>query len=182
MSHPHVQLRAGTSGGDLFEELQELLVAVRRIAGVGRLAGGGVEGGEQAGDAVPGIGAGLPFGDAMENVNPSVRCGCRQNFRHSHGSGGGVTVAERISLTALDPGPLPRPWPARRGPWPAAPAPPGQRQAPSECACDSACLIVRPQSASPRAVRAGRELLPLRTGGQSPVRGSATGRWSDADR
>ncbi len=36
---------------------------VAGVAGVGDLAGGGVEGGEQAGDAVPGVVVGLPFGD-----------------------------------------------------------------------------------------------------------------------
>ena len=60
----HVQLDAGVGGGDLLEELQELLVAVPGVAGVGDLAGGDVQGGEQAGDAVPDVVVGLPLGDA----------------------------------------------------------------------------------------------------------------------
>jgi len=42
-----VQVLAGAGGGYLLQEAQELLVAVARIAGVGDLAGGGVQGGEQ---------------------------------------------------------------------------------------------------------------------------------------
>jgi hypothetical protein len=154
-------------------------VAVPGAAGIGHLAGGGVQGGEQAGHAVPDVVMGLALGDArphrqdrlgafqglalgflvgadhhgvlrgcryrpttsatfasswgsVENLNPSVRCGWRQNRRHRRemlswltvtfrfrrsqsasrrddqwvtpmacsGSGGGVTVAARISLTA----------------------------------------------------------------------------------
>ena len=39
-------------------------MAVAGVAGVGDLAGGGVQGGEQAGDPVPGVVVGLPLGDA----------------------------------------------------------------------------------------------------------------------
>src|SRR5258706_10151081 len=60
-----VQFLAGVGGGGLFEEAQELLVAVPGVAGVGDLAGGGVERGEQAGDAVPGVVMGLPLGDPL---------------------------------------------------------------------------------------------------------------------
>ncbi len=53
-----VQVRAGVGGGDFLQELQELqelLVPVPGVAGVGDLAGGDVEGGEQAGHPVLGI-------------------------------------------------------------------------------------------------------------------------------
>ena len=63
----HVQLGAWVGGGGLLQELQELLVAVPGVTGVGDLAGGGVEGGEQAGDAVPGVVVGLPLGDAASH-------------------------------------------------------------------------------------------------------------------
>lgn len=58
-----MQFLAGVSGGDLLEELQELLVAVAGIADVGDLAGGGVQRGEQAGHAMPDVVMGLPLGD-----------------------------------------------------------------------------------------------------------------------
>ena len=58
-----VQFGTRVGGGGLFQEAQELLVPVLRVAGVGDLAGGGVERGEQAGDAVPGLVVGLPPGD-----------------------------------------------------------------------------------------------------------------------
>src|SRR3954447_5853027 len=50
-----VQLAAGIGGGDLLEEGQELLVAVPVGAGLGDLAGGHLEGGEQRGGAVPDV-------------------------------------------------------------------------------------------------------------------------------
>ena len=48
----HVQLAARVFLGDLLEELQELGVAVPVVAGVGDLAGGDFQGGEQRGGAV----------------------------------------------------------------------------------------------------------------------------------
>ena len=105
-------------------------MAMAGVTGVGDLAGGGVEGGEQAGDSVPGVVVSVPLGDAraqrqdrlgalqrlalgllihaqhhcvvgrvqvqaddvfdlvsssgsVENLNPWVRCGARQNRRHT---------------------------------------------------------------------------------------------------
>lgn len=55
-------------------EAQELLVAVAWVAGVGHLAGGHFQGGEQAGDAVPGVVICLP----LERSRPLVagaQCG-----------------------------------------------------------------------------------------------------------
>jgi hypothetical protein len=40
-----VQVLAGVGGGDHLEELDELVVPVPGVAGVGDLAGGGVQGG-----------------------------------------------------------------------------------------------------------------------------------------
>ena len=51
----HVQGDAWVGGGDLLQELQEFLVAVAGLAGVGDLAGSCVQGGEQTGDSVPGV-------------------------------------------------------------------------------------------------------------------------------
>jgi HEAT repeat protein len=59
-----VQVLAGAGGGDLVEEFEEFLVAVAGVAGIGYLAGGGVERGEQAGHSVPDVVVSLPFGDA----------------------------------------------------------------------------------------------------------------------
>jgi hypothetical protein len=59
-----VQLRARVGLGDLLEELEELGVAVPRVAGVGHLAGGDLQGGEQGGGAVPDIVMGLLLRDS----------------------------------------------------------------------------------------------------------------------
>jgi IS5 family transposase len=76
-----VQNLPGVGDGDFFEEFQESLVPVLGVAGVGDLPGGDVEGGEQAGDPVPGVVVGLPLGDprahrqdrlaALEQGNPA---------------------------------------------------------------------------------------------------------------
>jgi hypothetical protein len=50
-------------GGDLLQEPQELLVPVPRVARVGDLSGGDLEGGEQRGRAVPDIVMGLRLRD-----------------------------------------------------------------------------------------------------------------------
>ena len=59
--HHHVQLPARIGGGDLFQEVQELLVAVPLGAGVGDLAGGHLQRGEQRGGAVPDVVRRLPL-------------------------------------------------------------------------------------------------------------------------
>jgi len=53
-----VQLHPGVGLRDLFEELQELFVAVPRVAGVGHLAGRDLQRREQRGRAVPATGNG----------------------------------------------------------------------------------------------------------------------------
>jgi hypothetical protein len=58
-----VQVHAGICRGGLLQEPQELLVPAPGVAGVRHLTGGGIQGGEQAGDAVPGVIVGLPLGD-----------------------------------------------------------------------------------------------------------------------
>ena len=60
----HVQFDTGVGGSDLLQELEELLVQVTGVAGVGDLPVRGVEGGDQAGGAVPGVVVDLPRGDA----------------------------------------------------------------------------------------------------------------------
>jgi hypothetical protein len=55
-----VQFGAKVGGGDPFKEAQELLVAVAWVAGVGHLAGGHFQSGEQGGDALPGVVLCLP--------------------------------------------------------------------------------------------------------------------------
>jgi hypothetical protein len=59
-----VQAHRRVGGGDLLEEPQDLLVPVAGVAGVGDLAGGGVQGGEQASHPAAGVVVGLPLGDA----------------------------------------------------------------------------------------------------------------------
>ena len=56
-----VQLAPRVGLGDVLEERQEFLVAMPRVAGVGHLAGGDLECGEQGGGAVPDVVVGLPF-------------------------------------------------------------------------------------------------------------------------
>jgi hypothetical protein len=53
--HHQVQLGVGVGAGDLFQEGQELLVAMPGLAGAGHGAGGDLQGGEQGGGAVPHI-------------------------------------------------------------------------------------------------------------------------------
>ena len=53
-----VQLDPGVGLGDLLEEGQELGVGVPLVAGIGDLAGGDLQGREQAGSAVPDVVAG----------------------------------------------------------------------------------------------------------------------------
>lgn len=60
----HVQVHVRAGGGDLLEELEELLVPAPGVAGIGHSSGGDVEGGEQAGGPVTGVVVGLPLGDA----------------------------------------------------------------------------------------------------------------------
>lgn len=55
---------AGIGGSHLLQEAQELQIPVPGIAGVGDPPRGRIEGGEQTGDAVPGVVAGPPLGDA----------------------------------------------------------------------------------------------------------------------
>jgi hypothetical protein len=60
--HHEVQLSVGVGAGDLFEEAQELLVPVPRLAGRGHRAGGDLQGREQCGGAVSHIIMGAPLG------------------------------------------------------------------------------------------------------------------------
>ena len=57
-----VQRSAGIGPGDLAQEPQEFLVPVPGVAGVGDLAGGHLQGGEQRGCAVPDVVMGLLLG------------------------------------------------------------------------------------------------------------------------
>jgi hypothetical protein len=61
-NHPQFAARAG--GGGLRQEPQEPVMPVPGVAGVGDLAGGHLQGGEQGGGAVAGMVVGVPFGDA----------------------------------------------------------------------------------------------------------------------
>jgi len=58
-----VQLLAGVGPGDLLEELQEFVVAVPGVAGVGDLPGGDLQGGEQRRGPVPDVVVSLLLGD-----------------------------------------------------------------------------------------------------------------------
>jgi hypothetical protein len=69
-----VQLRLGAGLGDLFEEAQELLVAMPGVAGVGDLAGGDLQRGEQRGDAVAEVVIGLALRDARSHRQLRRRC------------------------------------------------------------------------------------------------------------
>jgi hypothetical protein len=128
----HVQLGVRVGGGDLFVELEELLVAVAvagaGVAGIGDLAGGGVQGGEQAGHAVPGVVMGLPFGDALPHQQdwlcPFQRLALRFLIHADHDR-----VPGWVQVEADDD-------------LPAAPARPGHHPAPSVSAPDLACVIV----------------------------------------
>jgi hypothetical protein len=73
----HVQLPARVGRGDLLQERQELGVAVPGVAGVGHLAGGDLQGGEQRGRAVAEVVVGAPLDPARVTgrtgwVRPSV--------------------------------------------------------------------------------------------------------------
>jgi hypothetical protein len=57
-----LQFLSRAGGGDLLQEPQKLLAAVPGVAGVGHLAGGDLQGSEQAGRALPGVVVGLPPG------------------------------------------------------------------------------------------------------------------------
>jgi len=54
----------GQAAATFFRNRRNSWCRWRGVAGVGDLAGGGVEGGEQAGHPVPGVVVGLAFGDA----------------------------------------------------------------------------------------------------------------------
>ena len=95
--------------GDLLEEAQELLVAVPRVAGVGDLAGGDLQRGEQGGGAVADVVVGLLL---------------RQARAHRQDRRGPV---QRLDLAISRRRRAPPPSPAgsgtarrRRGPWPPA--------------------------------------------------------------
>jgi hypothetical protein len=59
-----VQLLPGVGLGELFQEAQELLVAVAGVADVGYFAGGDLQRGEQRGGAMAFVVMGLALGDA----------------------------------------------------------------------------------------------------------------------
>jgi hypothetical protein len=63
----HMQILVRVGIGDLLDEAQEFLMAVPGIAGVGDLAGGYLQRGEQCGGAVPKIAMGLARGQSGEH-------------------------------------------------------------------------------------------------------------------